>query len=95
MSGSIEPVLAPIAELRETLRGELTRVDVITRFDRRRNLLTLMKDDTQVNIAAADTTREQLELFRNEHEDLVRRVCLVHRPLLRLEQRFDARENGA
>lgn len=76
-------------------RVDRLRVEVMDRLDRQQNFLAGIRDDIGVNMAATERVREANNQTRKDVAQLSEQVSLIHRRLIRLEERVDRRENGA
>ncbi len=71
------------------------RTDLMARLDRQQDLLTAIKDDIGVNMIAVDRVRDANIETKKDYVQLADQVSLIHRRLMRLEDRFERRESGA
>ena len=97
MNGS-DTVLAAIAQLQtglteriDNLAAEVTslRVDAMERLDWQQDMLTGIRDDIAVNMAATGRARNANAETQKDVLQLTEQVSLIHRRLIQLEERVD------
>ena len=97
MNGS-DTVLAAIAQLQtglteriDNLAAEVTslRVDAMERLDRQQDMLTGIRGDIAVNMAATGRVRNANAETQKDVLQLTEQVSLIHRRLIQLEERVD------
>ncbi len=95
--GRMDERISGLDERLVGMRDELTRlrVDVMARLDRQQDFLGSIRDDIGVNMAATDRAREANVETRKDVAQLTEQVSLIHRRLIRLEERVDRKDGGA
>jgi chromosome segregation ATPase len=95
--GQMDERIGHLDQRTASMGEEITRlrVEVMARLDRQQDMLTGIRDDIGVNMAATERVREANAGTRKDVAQLTEQVSIIHRRLIRLEERVDRRESGA
>ncbi len=95
--GALDKRIGTLDERVDTVTAEVARlrVDFMGRLDRQQDMLTSIRGDIGVNMAATDRVRDANGETRKDMLQLTEQVSLIHRRLIQLEERVDRRGSGA